>query len=163
MTTCLYGCRARMWLFSIKYLQSERGRLSFNVIREICGYLSDLLLPQVTSTFLCFFNCCTYAREPQIILSTPIQADHGSTWVLLEDGGLFCSGGTNYMGRIPSKTWNSAYLLNRNGGVEELPSMLTAIPRSHSSHASLHLWRKDRTLSRSHPPLYASSQEMREV
>ena len=76
-------------------------------------------LAQVTNTFLRFF---TSVWGPQVPLRSFIQVDLRSTWVLLEDGRLFCSGGGNYdVGYI-----QHACLLSRDGAVEQLPKMLTA-------------------------------------
>lgn len=82
-----------LWLFYLKYLRGQRGQLGHNVTREICSYIADYLLAHVTSTFLRFFN--SYAWGPQVPLRTPIQADQYSTWVMLEDKRVFCSGGGN--------------------------------------------------------------------
>ena len=87
---------ARVWLFHLKSSQGVRGRLSLNVTREVCLYLEDLLLYQVTPHFLRSFNNHKSAWGPQVPLSARIQADDSSTWVVLEDSkGLFCSGGGN--------------------------------------------------------------------
>ena len=77
-------------------------------------------LAQVTSTFLRMFN--TSAWGPQVRLSTRIQVDEGSTWVILEDGRLFCSGG----GEEFDSALSVAYFLDRDGGVEKLPDMFAA-------------------------------------
>lgn len=82
--------RAKVWLF---YLTHSRGSLSINVIREICSYLADLLLAQVTSSSLRFFDCHTCTWGPQVLLRVPIQADGHSTWIVLKDGRVFSSGG----------------------------------------------------------------------
>lgn len=60
---------AKMWLFHLK-----RSSLSINIIREICSYLADYKLVQVTSTW-----------GPELTLRTPIQVNEYSTWVVLED------------------------------------------------------------------------------
>lgn len=50
-------------------------------------------LAQVTKTFLRFFNTTVQDYEPEVLLRTPIQTDQYSTWVVLEDRRVFCSGG----------------------------------------------------------------------
>lgn len=127
MAMRLFGLKARLWLIYLKHLKGERGQVSFNVSREICVFLADFLLPQVTSTFLRFFNTSAWEYGPPVLLSTPIQADNGSTWVVLEDGRLFCCGGGQ--GSVQAGLdlfWSAAYLLGRDGAVDELPRMLTA-------------------------------------
>lgn len=120
MAIHLLGLKARVWVFYLKNLQDERGRLSFNVTQEICSYLGERLLAQVCSSFLRFFD--TYTWGPQILLHTSIQVDCSSTWVVLEDGRLFCSGGGNFQ---LGCCWKVAYLLDRNGTVDNLPDMLS--------------------------------------
>lgn len=83
----------RMWLFYLKCFRGESGRLSLNTTREVCAYISDLLLANVSNLFLRFFNCCTSTWGPRVRLHNLIQADAYSVWMLLEDGRLFCSGG----------------------------------------------------------------------
>lgn len=50
-------------------------------------------LAQVTSTFIRFFNCQSSTWGPQIFLHDQIKADSTSSWVVLKDKQLFCSGG----------------------------------------------------------------------
>ena len=57
--------------------------------------------------------------ETNVPLRTPIQVDRCSTWEVLEDGRLFCSGCGVF------QEYFSAYLLSRDGAVEQLPNMLT--------------------------------------
>ena len=84
----------KVWLLYVMHY--TMGRLSFNVVGEICSYLQDLLLYQVTPDFLRPFNCQTSAWGPKVPLSTQIQVDVYSRWVVLKDeGSLFCSGGGN--------------------------------------------------------------------
>lgn len=112
--------KAKVWLLHLKH-----SSLSTNIIREISSYLIDLQLAQVTATFLRFFNCHTSAWGPQVLLHSPITADQNSTWVVLKDGRVFCSGeGRSQAG--DSNGWSVSYLLSWDGTVEQLPSMLTA-------------------------------------
>lgn len=93
MATRLLTVRAKEWVL---YLWGARGSLSTNVIREICSYIADLQLPQqVTATFLRFYNCEASTWGPRVPLHAQIQADRGSSWVVLKDRRLFCSGGGN--------------------------------------------------------------------
>lgn len=99
-------------------------KLRIEVVQGIfpkpCGVLA-----QVTSTFLRFFS--TTAWGPQVPLRTPIQADSGSTWVVLEDGRLFCSGGGYGQVQTDHKeAWKDAYLLGVDGSVDVMPQMKTA-------------------------------------
>lgn len=115
----LSNIEARMWLLYLKLLQGKRGKLSFNITREVCEYLTDCFpLVEVTSTLLSF---C--ARGPQILLHALIQVDNNSTWVMLNDGRLFCSGGGIFQVGHPY-SWSVAYLLSHDGKVEQLPDML---------------------------------------
>lgn len=118
----LHAQNSRVRLFYLKHMQGERGRLGFNVTRDICAYIADVLvLAQVASTFLRFFN--TLSWGPQVPLTSPIQVSDTSTWVLLEDGRLFCSGGLYGTGSR-SSAMTVAYLLGRDGTVDSLPCML---------------------------------------
>lgn len=132
MDKLLRAKRAKVWILHLKHPWSGRRSLSINVIREICSYIADLELPQVTSNFLRFFNCETSTWGPQVRLRTRIQANTSSRWMMLNDGRLFCSGGgkcqvgfsagsTSY-----AATWKGAYILGLSGVVEQLPDMLTA-------------------------------------
>lgn len=47
-------------------------------------------LANVTGTSLCFFNCQISTWSLWVRLSTQIQADPDSRWVVLEDGLVFC-------------------------------------------------------------------------
>lgn len=110
---------AKVRLIFLKHVLKKKGRLSLNVIREVCFYLHNFSedLTQVTATFLRFFP-----SGPQVPLSTPIQVDEYSSWIVLENGLVFCSGGFLEGG----KALKTAYLLGRNGTVDQLPCMLTA-------------------------------------
>lgn len=82
------------------------------------------LLAQVTATHIAFFRCGTSTWEPAIRLRTQIQADQYSSWLILENGRLFCSGGECQSGGLQGR--QEAYLLRRNGIVDSLPLMLCA-------------------------------------
>ena len=123
----LSAVRARVWLLRLKCYEGVRGSLSRNTAREICAYFEDLLVYQVTSRFLCSFNCQTLTWGPKVPLRTQIQVDQHSIWVVLKDGrSLLCSGGgystasTGY-----SATWSTAFLISREEEVNSLPNMLT--------------------------------------
>lgn len=94
MSAQLSAGSTKVWLLYAKHLR-ESGGLSLNVIREIGSYFADFsrFLPQITKTFLRFFDCYFSTWGPQVPLSASIQADVTSSWVVLEDGRLFCSGG----------------------------------------------------------------------
>jgi len=123
MAVQLSAVGARVWLFRLKSFQGVRGSLSINVIREVCSYLEDPLLYQVSPDFLRSFNCHTSTWGTKVSLSTSIQVDRWSAWAVLEDGHLFCSGGgKNYAGlSLP----NAAFLISREGKVKRLPDMQT--------------------------------------
>ena len=116
----------KVWLFYLKVSQGLRGRLSLNVTREVCSYLADPELVQVTETFLRFFHCHTATWGPERVLSSPILADESSSWAVLKDGSVFCSGGGGDTSQTGwrSEVLNEAYLLGRDGSVETLPSMI---------------------------------------
>lgn len=134
MVALLPGSRAKARLFYFKYLRGEKGRLSLNITREICLYLTRFceMLAQVNCAFLCFFNTSTW--EPKVRLSASIQVDAESIWVVLEDGHLFCSGGGKYQKGWDTKL-NVAYLLGRDGAVTPLPHMLLA----RKNHGVIHV------------------------
>ena len=113
---------AKVWLLYVKHLQGTSGRLSLNVAREICCYLIHSFLAQVTPTFLRFFNIHTSSWTAKVRLTSSIQVDEGSRWVLLEDGRLFCSGGER---ELQTGSGQLACLLGKAGNVYYVP-MLSA-------------------------------------
>lgn len=92
MATHLSARSAKMWLYHLKRSR-KRGSLCLNVIREICLYFEDFLLVQVTNAFLRFFNCESSTWNSPVPLRTLITANSRSSWVVLKDGRVFCSGG----------------------------------------------------------------------
>lgn len=132
MATLLPAAKGKVWLIYLKHTLRARGNLSPYILREICSYFADLQLVLVTASFLRFFDCPTCTWGLQVSLRTQIQADEGSSWVFLEDGRLFCSGGGNYHAGysewsiVYSASWKKAYLLGLDGKVDQLPNMLTA-------------------------------------
>lgn len=115
--------RAKVWMLYLKHLQAYRGRLSVTVIREICTYLAGVfLLPQVTSTFLRFFDVSTLDFGPTIQLRTQIRSADDSIWVMLSTGRLLCSGGGNLQAAFRAAR-RIAYLISCGGAVEKLSSM----------------------------------------
>jgi len=95
MAVQLSTVEARVWLFHLKSFQGVRGKLSFNVVREISSYLEDPLLYQIRPDFLRSFNCQTSTWSSQVPLRTHMQVDESSVWVVLKDDRLLCSGGGN--------------------------------------------------------------------
>lgn len=61
--TCFSARRAKAWLVYLKFLRGKGGSLSLNAIREICSYLADLELAQVTNASLRFFYLGGWDRE----------------------------------------------------------------------------------------------------
>lgn len=117
----MQGHSARVWLFYLKHLRGERGKLGLNVTREACEYLPFYLqLAKVTKFSLRFF---AHAWKPRVRLHIDIHADEGSAWVVLKDGRLFCSGARINRINCEWRGWTAAYLLSRNGAVEQLPDM----------------------------------------
>jgi hypothetical protein len=115
--------RAKVWMFYLKHMQAYRGRLSVTVIREICTYLADaFLLPQVTSTFLRFFDVTTLEFGPTVQLRTQIRSADDSIWVMLSTGRVLCSGGGNLQAAFRSAR-RIAYLISCGGAVEKLSCM----------------------------------------
>lgn len=109
--------RANVWLLFLKHFLGVKGRLSLTVTREICSYMAyfPASIVEVTSGFLRFFHHSTWG--PRIPLNALIISDDSSSWTVLEDGRVFCSGGNSI---------KAAYLLGRDGAVESLPPMLSA-------------------------------------
>jgi len=85
--------RAKVWLLYLKRMRGVRGSLCANVTREVCSYLEDLLVVQITPAFLRFFRCPTSKWGERVPLRTPINVNEDSSWIILEDERLFCSGG----------------------------------------------------------------------
>lgn len=125
MSTYYCPRRAKTLLIYLKHSQGIKGRLSLNVIREICSYIADFSgdIAQVTATFFRFFNCRTMTWGPKTTLGSRINADSYSSWLVLQDGRLFCCGGCR---SHAGYEWDDAYLLSRDGVVDQLPHMLTA-------------------------------------
>lgn len=106
--------------------------------------LETLLLPKhsqakelvhVTATYLRLFNFQTSTWGPQVPLRSQIVADGNSSWVILEDKRVFCSGGEYYSGYSSSSSSinylaaggrNEAYILTRDGTVEQKANMNVA-------------------------------------
>ena len=78
MTVQLSAVGSKVWLFRLK-TEGVRGRLSLNVIRQICSFLRSF--DRQTSTW------------SEVPLRARVQVDSGSRWIVLEDGSVFCSGG----------------------------------------------------------------------
>lgn len=115
---------AKVWLLYFKHKLNAKGHLSRNVTREICSYIADFMLAQVTPTFLRFFHpFCKWT--PQVPLRSRISVDEESSWVFLQDGRLFCSGGGGMLDEHQEDV-GFAYLLGRDGTTDELPHMLSA-------------------------------------
>lgn len=132
MVTQLSPVRAKVWLHCFKHSPGTKGSLSTNIIREICSYFANLKLLQVTSTFLRFFNCEISTWEQRVSLDTKIKADEYSSWLILKDGRLLCSGGGNHhIGysegcKDYSVSWKKAYIIDYYGIVDSLPRMISA-------------------------------------
>lgn len=123
MSSCHYDRRMKLRLFYLKHVREARGRIGYNVIREICSYLPMRIeLIQVTSAFLNTFLLPNLSTS-QVSLSTSIRADHGSSWVILEKEGIFCCGGGS---NVYAVEWKTAYLLSFEGTVQDLPPMSSA-------------------------------------
>jgi len=71
-------------------------------------------LVHVTESYIRFLNFQTFTWGQPINLSTQIQVNKWSIWVVLDDGRVFCCGGEGT---------NSAWIVGRGGTVEEQPSM----------------------------------------
>lgn len=124
MAKSLSGRRSKVWLF---YRYHLRDALSLNIIREICLYIADFsgVLAHITATSMRLFDCHSLTWAPQVMLQTSIRANEESSWVILEDGCLFCSGG-GYSKCQTARVWKEAYLLSPEGEVEGLPWMISA-------------------------------------
>lgn len=125
MATPLSATQAKLWLLFLRQLIGRRS-LTINITREICSYISDFSgeLVQVTDTSIHFFNWQASVWGPRVLLSALIRADDSSTWVVLEDGSLFCSGGGKHHTGASLQAWNEAYLLSRIGAVRKLGLMV---------------------------------------
>lgn len=117
--------KAKLWLL---YLKRFPGSLSVNVIREICSFISDMgQIAQITPSSLRFFDHQRGVWKPLVRLISGILVDESSTWIVCEDGRVFCSGGgsKSQAGRQMADL-NEAYLLDREGIVSPLPGMSIA-------------------------------------
>ena len=75
-------------------------------------------LVHVTASTLCFYSFPTSTWGPQVQLKATIQADGGSTWVILEDRRVFSCGGYS-----DGSGSTYTYILALDGAVEEKASM----------------------------------------
>ena len=63
--------RAKVWLLYLKHTRGERGRLSLNILKEVCAFLRPFrLLAHVTESSIEFFNFQTYTWGQPVNLST---------------------------------------------------------------------------------------------
>ena len=99
--------RVRKLLGNLMQIQGKLEELLRRGNRIRLLALEQLLLPthsqakelvHVAASFLCFFNFQSSTWQPQINLRTPIQASNYSSWVIMEDGRVFCCGGERCAG-----------------------------------------------------------------
>jgi len=74
-------------------LLNRRERLTIQALEQLFLPSEFKTLVQVTAVSLRFFNCQTAAWSAQVQLRRKIQANDQSSWVLLKDARVFCSGG----------------------------------------------------------------------
>ena len=106
--------------------------LSTNVLREVCAYLQVPMpcLPLVFTDSIAYFDFLTEQLGPKVSLSRSIAKDSGSMWAVIDANRIFLCGGGYF------HVWKSAYLLQRDGEVQELPNMQVG-----RSHSGLALWK----------------------
>lgn len=121
MAVDLSGRKVKVWLLHLKCIRGDRGKLSLNVLREVCAFLHPLSpLVHVTESYVRFFHFQTSAWGQPVRLNVRIQANRESSWVVLEDQRVFCCGGKFKTG---GNTYMEAYILARDGTVESKTSM----------------------------------------
>lgn len=101
--------------------------LSFNIVREVCIYLSPAItLALVQEDTVSFFNFSTLSFYPAVQLSTSVQVNSNSTWAVVNRNILIlCGGGGKSIVHIENgQAWHSAYLLHSEGQVRTLPDCL---------------------------------------
>lgn len=108
-------------------------KLTISALKSLLSQPPESMeLVQVKSEFLRFFDCGNLTWRRAVVLRSPIKVDPFSSWALLVNGQVFCSGGGKHQAGYYSKgisyleAWKTAYLLNRNGAVSVQPDMLTA-------------------------------------
>ena len=107
--------RAKVWLLYLKHTQGDRGRLSLNILREVCAFLHlPYLLADITNSYVRFFHFQTTTWAQRVPLTTQIQVDNYSMWVFLEDGRVFVCGGDGK---------REAWMIGVGGTVERQPAM----------------------------------------
>ena len=109
--------------------------LSFNIIREVCSYLHHVCLVCVTANSVKFIDIERLEHLKTIpirALTTQVQVNSSSRWTVMDEARVVVCGG----GETEGEAWKSAYILNRRGGVKELPEMLFG-----HSCAGLIMWR----------------------
>ena len=110
--------RAKVWLLYLKHTRGDRGKLSLDILREVCSFLHPLLLVDVTESYIRFFDFQRGAWKQPLPLNPHIQADYTSSWVVLETGSVFICGG----GYSSDVYWSTAYVLEE-GCVEQVGRM----------------------------------------
>ena len=103
--------RKRVLLF---YVTHMRGVLSSNIVREVCTYIPDYVLVQVTDKYLRFFDFQTLTWGPQVQVHSQVVANIASSLVVLEDQHWLCCGGTGHTGTNGLGT--KAHIVSQNRG-----------------------------------------------
>ena len=110
---------SRVFLFWIRSTVPLFTRLSRNVLREVSTYLKSFGLAYVTQNTIGLFTSESEEIINEVSLQKEIQCDSNSRWALVDDARFFiCGGGT------PRSAFRAAYMLNRAGAVQVLPTML---------------------------------------
>ena len=115
----------RVLLLWIKRYIPQRHRLSVNLLREVCCYLSPIpILTTVCNGSLFYFNFSQHKLDPPIPLKQIIPC-RGCAWTAIDsDRVLYCGG---YSGTCLSEpALKSAFELHRSGTVKSLKDMYYA-------------------------------------
>ena len=87
--------RAKVWLLYLKHTRGDRGRLSLNILREVCAFLHPTnLLVRVTKSSIQSFDFQRGTWKQPLALNPHIQTSAGTSWALLEGGRVFICGGS---------------------------------------------------------------------
>lgn len=113
----------KVYLLYFKYKRGDRGRLSLNILREVCSFLpSPDLLIDITERYIRSFNFQTGTwKQPRP--HAHIQANRLSSWVVLEDGLMFCCGGAGHTGYSSHRGLKEVYIFAHDGAVKQMTNM----------------------------------------
>ena len=91
MAEHLPGRRAKVWLLYLKCTRGDRGRLSLNILREVCSYIhSPMRMTAVhyNQVYRYDLQSQTHSHHP-----IPVSLSHGTSYIRVGISSLLCVGG----------------------------------------------------------------------